>query len=290
MTDRTRIVRHQGTEGRWELVLRRPDPALREHVHIVEGYRERMAQPVVQRHPAAAFVPLILNFGPPYRLLDPVDPRRSAEHRSSFVSGLGDSFAITESSGSALCVQVNLTPLGARRFLGVPMDELANRVVPLADVLGPEVDRLEEQLFEAPDWESRLTLVESLLTARLQDAPAARPDVAWAWRRLEETDGRIRIGTLAAELRCSPKHLVRQFRAHVGVPPKTVARILRFDRLVRLLSRQPHAGWAELAHACGYYDQAHLSRDVRQLAGCAPGELAREQQVTFVQDGAGPRS
>jgi AraC-like DNA-binding protein len=290
VTAGTRVVHHEGTEGRWELALRRPPPGLREHVLVLEGYEERMAQPVIQRHPASAFVPLILNFGPPYRLLDPVDPQRSAEHRSSFVSGLGDSFAITESTGSALCVQVNLTPLGARRFLGVPMDELANRVVPLADVLGPEVDRLEEQLFDAQDWESRLTCVESLLTARLRDAPPPRPDVAWAWRRLEETGGRIRIGALAAELRCSRKHLVTQFRAHVGVPPKAVARILRFDRLVRLLSRQPHAGWAELAQACGYYDQAHLSRDVRQLAGCTPGELARERQFTFVQDGAAPRS
>jgi len=283
----TRVIRHEDEQGRWELVLRAPDPRLRGHVHILEGYHERMAQPVRRRHPAASFVPLILNFGPPYRV---VDGEKTAEYRASFVAGLGDTYAITESTGAAVCVQVNLTPLGARRFLGVPMDELANRVVPLGDVLGREVERLEERLFEAPDWESRLSLVESLLASRLAAGPPSRPDVAWAWRRLEETDGRIRIGALADELRCSRKHLVTQFRAHVGVPPKTVARILRFDRLVGLLEREPHAGWADLAHRCGYYDQAHLSRDVRQLAGVAPGELARERHVTFVQDGASPSS
>jgi AraC-like DNA-binding protein len=281
VTPGTRVIRHESDQGGWELVLRAPHARLRRHVLVIEGYSERMAAPVVERHPAPAFVPLILNFGSPYRLIDPAHPDRPVEHRSSFVSGLGDSYAITESSGDALCVQVNLTPLAARRFLGVPMDELANRVVPLADVLGPEVDRLEEQLFEAREWESRLSLVEAFLAARLDGDPP-RPDVARAWQRLEETDGGIRIESLAAELRCSRRHLAAQFREHVGVPPKTVARIMRFNRLVRLLSRQPKTGWADLAQRCGYYDQAHLSRDVRQLAGLAPGELA----VTFVQDAA----
>lgn len=248
-----------------------------------------MTLPVRQRHAAASFVPLILNFGPSYRVLDPADLERSSEH-SSFVAGLGESYAVTESSGRALCVQINLTPLGARRVLGVPMHELANRVVPLADVLGPEVDRLEERLFETPDWDARLALCESVLAARLAAAPPPRADVAWAWRRIEETGGRIRIAALAEELRCSRKHLVTQFRSHVGLPPKTAARIVRFNRLLRLLANDGSGGWAELAQRCGYYDQAHLSRDVRQLAGCAPGELAREQQVTFVQDGDGPAS
>jgi AraC-like DNA-binding protein len=280
----TRVVRGEEDAGSWELALRRPHPALRDHVSVLEGYEEQMRAPVRQHHLPPVFVPVIINFGPPYRLLDPADGRPLARPRAGFVSGLGEAGGMTESDGAARCVQVNLTPLGARSILGVPMCELEDRVVPLEDLLGPEVERLEERLDEAPDWETRLTLAEAFLAARLEDAPEPRPDVVRALRRLEETDGRIRVEALAAELRCSRKHLLAQFREHVGPGPKTVARLLRFNRLLRLVAREQEPDWAGLAGRCGYYDQSHLHREVRRLAGCTPGELARRAPVTFVQD------
>ena len=284
----TRVIGHEEADGSWELSVRRPEhPALRLHVLELEGYEERFRAPVRQRHLPSVVVPLILNFGAPYRLLDPGDSRIVARPRSSFVAGLGEAIAMTESSGAARCVQVNLTPIGARRLLGVPMHELEDRVLPLEDVLGREVERLEERLFDAPDWEARLLIVESFLAARLDDGADVRPDVVRAWRRLEETNGQIRIETLTRELQCSRRHLLALFREHVGPGPKTVARVLRFNRLLRLLGRDPRPDWSELAFSCGYYDQSHLSREVRRLAGCTPGELAVSPPVTFVQDALG---
>ncbi len=284
MDTRTRVVRSEDDAGSWELALRRPHPALRDHVLVLEGYEEHLRAPVRQHHLPPVFVPVIINFGPPYRLLDPADARVLARPRASFVSGLGEAGGLTESDGAALCVQVNLTPLGARAVLGVPMHELEDRVLPLEDVLGRGVEELEERLFEAPDWESRLALAEAFIAARLGDAPEPRPDVVRALRRLEETQGRVRVEELAAELRCSRKHLLVQFRDHVGPGPKTVARLHRFNRLLRLVARDAEPDWAGLALSCGYYDQSHLSREVRRLAGCTPRELSRQHTVTFVQD------
>ncbi len=264
--------------------MRAPHEALRPHVLALEGYEERLAGPVRQRHLPPTSVPLILNFGPPYLLLDPQDPSGVGASHLSFVSGLGEAGGLTESTGAARCVQVDLTPLGARRILGVPMRELEDRVVRLADVLGPAVGRLEARLDAAADWETRLEIVEAFLLRRLGASTPTRPDVAWAWRRLEETGGRIRIDELARELRCSRKHLLAQFREHVGPGPKTAARLVRFNRLLMLLRREPHAEWSELAFRCGYADQSHLYREVRRLAGCTPPELAAPSPVTFVQD------
>ncbi len=282
-TDTVTLIRHEGDDGRWLLLTREPHPGLRAHVLDLAGYEEPTAAGVRRRHLPAVFVPLILNFGAPWRLFDPVEPGRVTE-RSSFVSGLGEAGGMTEAAGAALCVQVNLTPLGARRILGVPMHELEDREVGLEEVLGRDAERLEERLFATPRWEARLDLVERFLAARLADTPPVRPDVMRAWRRLEETGGRLRVEALAAELRCSRKHLVAQFREFVGPPPKTAARILRFNALLRLLDRRPRPGWAELAALCGYADQSHLSREVRRLAGCTPRELAGDPPVTFVQD------
>ncbi len=266
------MISHEGADGSWELTVRRPShPALRPHVLVLEGYEERLHAPAPERHLPSVVVPLILNFGPAYRLLDPADARVVSRPRSSFVAGIGDALAVTESSGNAQCVQVNLTPLGARRLFGVPMHELENRVLPLEDLIGPEVQRLEERFFDAADWETRLRITEEFLAARLEDGPRVRPDVVRAWHRLAETDGRIRVEALARELRCSRKHLLAQFREHVGPGPKTVARLLRFNRLLRLIGGDQHPDWSDLAYRCGYADQSHLNREVRRFAALYPG-------------------
>jgi AraC-like DNA-binding protein len=96
--------------------------------------------------------------------------------------------------------------------------------------------------------------------------------------RLRETHGRVAVASLATELGWSRKRLVARFRREVGLPPKTVARLLRFERARELAQRPNRAGWAEIAFDCGYYDQAHLINEFRAVTGRAP--------ETFLQDAA----
>jgi AraC-like DNA-binding protein len=221
-------------------------------------------------------VVLVVSFGPELRLLDPGGRAARALRRTSFVAGLDDGPTLTEHDGVQHGVQVNLTPLGAFRLLGVPMSDLARRVVSLEDVLGADADRLAERLHDAGSWEARLELLDTELAARLERRLPASPDVAWAWRRLDETGGRVSIGTLTEELGCSRRHLTTRFREQVGLPPKLVARVLRFDRAVQTLRRDPAVRLARLAAACGYYDQAHLNRDFRRLGGTTPAGLVAD--------------
>ena len=101
------------------------------------------------------------------------------------------------------------------------------------------------------------------------------PDVAWAWGILERTHGRAPIGWICDRLGRSRRHLAVRFREQVGLPPKTVGRIMRFDRAVSLLARED-AELAGVAFECGYYDQAHLNRDFREFAGVSPAAFARQ--------------
>jgi AraC-like DNA-binding protein len=164
----------------------------------------------------------------------------------------------------------------------VSMGSLAREVVTLEDLLGTDGRVLEERLMETGTWEERFDLVENMLGSKLEAAEQPPPDVDWAWRRLVASHGRLRVGELARELGCSRKHLAARFREHVGLPPKLVARMLRFRRASDLLDTST-TSLAELAAVCGYYDQAHLDRDFHDLAGTTPTAYQNER-VTFFQD------
>ncbi len=94
--------------------------------------------------------------------------------------------------------------------------------------------------------------------------------MARAWGLLDGGPG-VTVADIAADVGWSRKHLTHRFREQVGLPPKVMARVLRFERAVALLSGG--TGLAEAAFACGYYDQAHLNREFRALSGCTPTEL-----------------
>lgn len=272
------VARHDSPLGSWEFARREPTAELRATVVHYVGWDERTPAPLRRRQMPIGAVPMIVSFGLPFDLLDPCDPDHGRRRRRvSFVAGVHDEFAVVEHAGLSRGVEIYFTPLGARRFLGQPLRELANQVVELDDVLGTRVaSELVERLALAPDWPARFALLDATIAARLDRSPQPAPSVAWAWKRLQETDGRLAIGALAQELGCSRRHLVTTVREQIGLPPKTLARILRFNRAVGLLQRDDGTRLGEIALDCGYYDQAHLNRDFRAFAGDPPSAfLAR---------------
>jgi AraC-like DNA-binding protein len=249
------------------MVERAPHPLLRGAVLRYAGYEERTAAPVARTELPQDRVSLIVNLGAPFSV--------EGERFGSFVAPVDDRPALTVFESTARGVQVDLQPFAARALLGLPLGELHGALaVDLGAVLGREAAELEERLDAAPGWAARFALLDAVLARRLA-AAAPPPDLARAWSRLQATGGTIRIAALTDELGCSRRHLAARFREHVGVPPKTIGRILRFRRAVALL--RGGAEPAGAAQACGYADQPHLNREFRALAGATP--------VTFIQDG-----
>jgi AraC-like DNA-binding protein len=269
-----RAFRHDSALGAWELRTRVPEPRLRGLVGDYQGYVESGApKPVLRQQVPTPLIPVIVNFGARWEVADSASG--PATRFDSFVAGLGERSSYVAAEGSASCVQVNLTPLGAHMFFGLAMHELANRVVSLEEVLPAGSDLLAERLEDARSWEARFDLLDALFVVRMTEARAPSSDVAWAWSTLERSHGKASIGWICDRLGRSRRHLAAQFRDQIGLPPKSVARILRFNRAVSLLS-QPEADLAGIAFECGYYDQAHLNRDFRSFAEKPPGAFARQ--------------
>jgi AraC-like DNA-binding protein len=176
-------------------------------------------------------------------------------------------------AGPDTVTEVSIAPAGTRlaalRFaagtgpevLGVPADELTDLAVPLSD-LWPAA--LVRRLAEAEDP-----------LAALEDVAAARwrtPDPAMVAVSLGARAGRP-VGAIADSLGLSARHLHRRCRTAFGYGPKTLARILRLQRALALARRG--RAFADVSATAGYADQAHLSREVKALAGVPLSALIR---------------
>ncbi len=253
---------------------RSPHPALRPHVAGgYWGYRE--AGPPVRRvEVAQSGVVLVVSLGP--RLA--VD---GAVH-GSFLAGLYDAPVVLDHDGSQLAIQVTFTPVGARILLRRPLGDLARETAALEDVLGREAGELAERLAGLGGWVARFAALDAWLLRRLRAAEPLRADVAHAWERIAATGGGVPVGALCAELGCSRRHLAARFGEELGLGPKAVGRLVRFERAVAgVRAGRP---LADVAADCRYADQAHLTREFATLAGMPPAAYRR--QVTNVQDGS----
>lgn len=270
------IARHDGEGQSWALASRLPDSRLRPYVTDYQGYREHAAMPMRRLQAPFAGIPMIITFGPSIDIINGDAPAARGRHRS-FLAGLHDVHVFTEYRGAQRGFQVNFTLLGAYRFLARTMSDIANRCLDLGDLLGGEAELLAERLQEAPDWRARFDLMDCFLLERIGAGRAMAPDVAWALAALERSHGARSIGALSRALDCSRRHLIQRFHAQVGLSPKAVAGILRFghavDSIRAAAGQDDGQGWAGLALACGYSDQAHFSRDFRRYSGRTPTEF-----------------
>ncbi|MGX1366592.1 AraC-like DNA-binding protein [Streptomyces canus] len=158
---------------------------------------------------------------------------------------------------------LRFAPGSAPAFLGVPAHELRDRRVQLADLWPlPEVRRLRGRIARAAD---PATALEDLALER-----AAPPDPVLR-ALVAALDAGRPVAVTADEIGLGARQLHRRSLVAFGYGPKTLARILRLRRALALAG----AGvpFAATAARCGFADQAHLARDVRELAGVPLGRL-----------------
>ncbi len=257
-----------------EIVRHAVPRQLRGHVARMTGYREPASAAMFEVEPASLMVPVILSFGAPFRIsLGPGQDKGTQE--SSFVAGLIASAVGISSQGGAECIQIDLTPPGAHALLGGAMGDIAARLVPIYDILGPEGEALRQRLGNVESWPDRFRLTEAFLAGKFRHA--ASPVALAAWKHLGGDDQPGRIDALAADLGVSRRHLTRVFRQHFGLGPKSVMRIRRFEQACAMVRQQIRPGIADIAAACGYADQAHMTREFRDLGGAPPLAFIRRR-------------
>ncbi|MFC4125588.1 AraC family transcriptional regulator [Nocardia rhizosphaerae] len=271
-------------EATSEVVMAAPAPLLAAFIDRYVGYRMTGYPPGLHRGLPSRHMTFIVAVGPPIDVVAHTDPTQTPGSYRCVLSGLQASPAMIAHTGFQEGVAIELTPLGSRVLFGMPARELWDTSIECSDAQRQLGDQLADAVQSQRDWPARFAACDTALTAAARNGKPPGPELTWAWRTLVRTGGTCEITPLAERIGWSRQHLARKFSAEFGASPKLAARIIRFERARRMLANTPsYVSIAQVAAACGYFDQAHLNRDFAELAGCAPTTWLAEE-IPSVQD------
>ena len=179
-------------------------------------------------------------------------------------------------TGPIRLVGVRFTPGGAVPFLSVAPQEVRDVAPSLADVASPLTGAVSERLAAAAAGAEGAAL-DAALGATLARARRRTDDrVLASVRAARAADRPLRVDALMSLTGLGARQLERAFRDHVGFGPKTLCRLVRFQRVVRSIEPAMRPSWARLAAQHGYADQSHLAREFREFAGTTLTSYVRE--------------
>jgi AraC-like DNA-binding protein len=209
----------------------------------------------------------------PERRLHFVGNRDSAIHIQSAVKRIG-------------CIGVEFYPFGAYPIFGIPMGETFNFIGDAEMVLGEWARTVQEGLNYLEGVEQRMgflqdQLVLSLRRNRVRTVSRPHEVVAYCVSFLKSTDGRSAIRELEFKTGYSRRYLDLLFKEHVGLPPKTLAGIFRFQRFNRKWAEGQSFDLLKDDLNEYYYDQSHFTREFKKMTGHTPGKYIHEISNEF---------
>jgi len=232
---------------------------------------------------------LFINLAPPIRVYDSDPAVPPAVFTDGWFMGVWTRRFLVEFEPPVRVVGVHFKPWGISPFVDMPSTELRDRWAPVDAVWERSLDRMRDQFASAPSTGEMLQVLEDELRSRLVPAPSRGLElVHHTARRLEASWGAVSVGALTDGAGVSGNHLATQFKSHLGVTPKRVARIYRFAGLILSVDARHPVNWSELAQTAGYFDQAHFSKEFKDFTGHTPSAYLALRRRFPVEEGFPP--
>jgi AraC-like DNA-binding protein len=254
-------------EGPFHAAYGFPNPGL---AGVIQSYWEVKGLPGTRREkilPRGEVV-LVVNLGDPQRLLGKQESD-SQRFSDAWICGFQKGPLFVEATGFNWLCGARLRADGAFLLLGEAVSALGGEVVSLSDIFPVWGRSLVSRLRRAASASERFDIFDRALGEMLQPRTGREQSLAWIARKLSfgETD---RISSLAVEIGWSRQRVHERFQQSFGLSPKAFDRLARFDRALQFVHRA-EMPLAQIAQICGYFDQAHFSREFRAFADETPG-------------------
>ena len=183
--------------------------------------------------------------------------------------------AVSPITPGSSVIGVRFRPGAATTWLGAPMSELVGGRVPLRDFWGVRAEEIARMIGDGPSTAERMRRLEAALCPIAPDRDPP-PDMGFVFNALKSESAGPGMSVILDRLDVSPRTLRRRCQDAFGYGPKTLDRILRFQRFLNLARQAKAPRLAALAFEAGYADQAHLTREVRRLSSLSPATIVAQ--------------
>jgi len=214
---------------------------------------------------------LIVHYGDQYRQYLP-DGSQVIQPRSFVFGQLTEPLDI-EPTGTTGMIAARFFPDGFSAFCSTPPSTMQNRAVSLTELFGAEGEELEKNVLAASGHPARIACIEAFLSTRLNLPQGLDYIAKSSVALLLQTGGQLSTEEMAGQLQVNRRQLERKFSAAIGLSPKQLSKMIRLQTTLKSLDEQQFSSLTELAHANGYFDQAHFIKDFKEFTGLSPKQF-----------------
>ncbi len=217
----------------------------------------------------------------PKKLFDRENPDEYEGFHGAWISGQQQEYLVIEAAQDSHMIGVRFRPGGAYPFFSFPMSELNGWVVQLDLIWGRLVERLRQRLSETAGIAGKFRLLEDFLMTRALHVLEVDRCLHFSLAQLQQAPEALTIRELSQRAGVSQKCLIEKFNRHVGLRPKLLSRIFKFQKVLACIEREQPLVWSDLALECGYYDQPHFIHEFQAFSGMNPSRYLVEKGEYF---------
>ncbi len=225
----------------------------------------------------------IFNAGRPHRLGKSSDPEANPVFPHSWLHGVQTTPLFNTPGGETNVLGLLFEPLGMARITRADMASLTDVTCDARSVLPRPLVAAAETALHTADTAPAHAAIHIALGSVTNDTPAHPPWLTALYDTIRETDGAVVLEAAYAATGHSARHVAAAFKRAVGVTPKVLCRIYRLQALLAAIDPTHQVPWTTLAHAAGFYDQAHFNHEFRAFSGLHPNEYLAQRRRDLPQ-------
>ncbi len=178
-----------------------------------------------------------------------------------------------EPTGETGIFSVRFHSNGFLPFTTIPIKDMENRTVSLAEMFEKDGIDIEQKILAATTTSERIQLIEAFLLHRLTDKKIIDRIVKSTVDMILTANGQLSVEELSKQTRINRRQLERKFSSAIGLSPKQLSKTIRLQATLKMLLGKKFTSLTSLAYENEYYDQAHFIKDFKELTGFTPKEF-----------------
>ena len=223
---------------------------------------------------------LVFNLNDSFKLFTDNRFTRYIDYKKYWVAGFQTQPSYVESYGESKMVVIQLRTLGAYIFLNQPLRNFINQYIDLDCIFKKEAEETWEQLQEAVSIGDKFSITENFLYRKLLTNKLPNEKLIASVTSLFKNNKGISIKEICQQHNISRKHLNFLFGEYLGISPKMLSSLNRFQSILYTISRSMPEKLTSIAYELDFFDQAHFNNNFKRFTGLKPNDYVRSVETT----------